>query len=207
MNGSLLRLVEDNNEFFIIEDVLRSFRDELKDLVFNLFELSLEISHSDDELILLLLDLWLFEFDDFHEELIFKTIWCDSEVDQCYLDADLRQVVRVRHLCGHEELEFRSIRNHLITKFDVESTSQLDDVLRQNWLKGWVESLMDVLEQYWVSESDRCITDLEELRVRQLDYHQVVLLFHILDPLVALTLRINDQRPSLGCCRNDTVVD
>lgn len=54
--------------------------------------------------------------DDVHKQLVLKTIWGDSEVNDGYLDADLWQVVRVGQLGGHQETEVLRIRNGLVTK-------------------------------------------------------------------------------------------
>ena len=114
--------------------------------------------------------------------------------------------MRVRHLSGHEEFELWAIWYHLITKLNVRSTTEFDDILLQDWLQGWIESLLDVLKQDRVTQSDGCIADIEELWIGQLDDLQVILLLHVLDPLIALTLRIDNEWPSLCRCCDDAIV-
>ena len=115
--------------------------------------------------------------------------------------------MRVGHLCCHEELELGTIWHHLVTKLDMGTTSKFDDVLLENWLQRWIKSLLDVLEENRVTQSDGGVANIQELRVRQLDNLQVVLFLHILDPFVALTLWINNKRPSLCRCCNDAVIN
>jgi hypothetical protein len=88
-NRSLFGLIQGNNEFFIGKNVFSSLRHQLEDLVLEFLKLSLEITELNDELIFLLLKLWLFILDDFNEELIFKTIWSYCEIDDGDLNADL----------------------------------------------------------------------------------------------------------------------
>lgn len=88
-NGSLLGLIQGNNELFIGKNVLSCLRHQLEDLVLELLKLSLEITELNDELIFLLLKLWSLILDDFYEELIFETIRSYCEVDDGDFDADL----------------------------------------------------------------------------------------------------------------------
>ena len=81
----------------------------------------------------------------------------------------------------------------------------LYDVPHKNWLEGWVKSLIDVLEKHRLSESDSILNALEELGARKLNYLEIVVLLHDLDPLVCLRLRVDKEWPSLGLCANDTV--
>ena len=152
----------------------------------------LEVSHGHNELIFLLFDLWLLKFDDFHEELVLKAIWGDSEVDHRHFDADFWQIVGVRHLGGHEEFEFCTVRHHLIAQFDVRATSEFDDVLLEDWLKGWIKRFCNVLEQDWVAKSDGGVANVQEFGVGEFNHLEVIFFLHVLNPLVTLTLRVDD---------------
>jgi len=71
-------------------------------------------------LIFLLLEFGSFVFDDFHEQLVLKSIRRYCEVDQGHLDADFRQVVRVRKLRRNVEFEVSVVRHFLVTNFNHE---------------------------------------------------------------------------------------
>ena len=67
--------------------------------------MTLEITELDYELILLLLKLGALLPDHIHKKLVLQTLRGDGKVDNGYLDANLRQVVRIWQLRGHQELE------------------------------------------------------------------------------------------------------
>lgn len=136
--------------------------------------------------------------DDIYEELVFKTIWGDSEVNDCDLNADLWKVMRVCELGGDQELEIIIVWNISVSKSDYPLTCLFHNVLRKDWLKRWVELLLDVLKKDWLSESNSVLNDLQELRVGKLDGLKIAVLLHNLDPLVSLRLWINKEWPSLG---------
>ena len=57
------------------------------------------------------------------EKLIFQASLGDSEVDDGHLDANLGQVMRVGHLCGHVKLEILVVLEIAITKTNKCSTT------------------------------------------------------------------------------------
>jgi hypothetical protein len=108
----------------------------------------------DDELILHLLEFGLLVLDDIDEELILKTLWRDSEVNDADLDTDLGQIVRVRKLSGNEELKVLVVGHHGVTQLDRELATVLNQVLDQEGLKGGVQGLFNVLQEDWHTHSD-----------------------------------------------------
>jgi len=84
----------------------------------------------------------------------------------------------------------------LITKFDVRLIIELEDVLLENWFKGWIQSFTNVFKQNGVAKLDGSLGNVQELGVAEFDHAQIVVLLFLFDPFVTLGLRIDNQRPS-----------
>lgn len=115
--------------------------------------------------------------------------------------------MRVLQFSGDIELEFGADSNPSVSKFDGVLTRHFLYVLGQKRLKGRIKLFLNVLDHNWVSRGETDLNDLEELRVTEFSDHHLVLLLHVFDPLVTLTLRIDEQRPSLGCTADNTVLN
>lgn len=112
------------------------------------------------------------------------------------------------HLGRHKEEEVRVVRHILISQLNVRLIVVLEDVLLEDGLKGGIQSFANVFKQNWVAQLDCSLGNVQEFGVRKFDHSQIVVLFLGLDPLVALGLRVNNQRPSwFGVCRNNTIIN
>jgi hypothetical protein len=154
-----------------------------------------------------LLKFRLFVLDNIHKKLIFKTSRSHSEVNKSYLNADFRKVMRVLQFGSDKELKFGADSNPSVSKFDGVLTRDFLYVFGQKRFEGRIKLFLNVLDHNWVSRGETDLNDLEELRVTEFSDHHLVLLLHVFDPLVTLSLRINKQRPSFGCRANNTVLN
>jgi len=156
----------------------------------------------------LLLKFWSLDLDDFNEKLVLKTLRCDSKVEQGDLDADFGQVMRIRQLCRHEEQEVIVIVDLRSSQVDHGLVALLEDILLEDGLEGWIQDLTDVLEQDGEAHLDGSLNRQQELALGKLNDLQTVVLLFLLDPLVALCLRVNDKWPAtIRVGRDDTIVD
>jgi hypothetical protein len=83
----------------------------------------------------------------------------------------------------------------------------LYDILLEDGLQRRVKGLVDVLEEDGLAQPDACLDDLQELGVGELASLDVVVFLHVLDPLVALRLRVDEKRPPLCLRADDTVLE
>lgn len=74
-------MIKSNNKLLIIENIVRGVSDELKNLDFQIHELTLAIGQLNNKLILLQLNFRLLTFDHLDKELLFKTARGDSKVN------------------------------------------------------------------------------------------------------------------------------
>jgi len=65
-----------------------------------------------------LLQFWHLDLDDLYKKLILQTTRCDSEIDECNLDANLWQVVRILELGCDEEQEVLVVWDPLLSKLE-----------------------------------------------------------------------------------------
>lgn len=198
-------MVEGDDQLFIVQDVIGGLRHELKDLALDLLELSLEVAELHDELVLLLLELWLLIGDDIDQELVLKAIWRDCKVDHSNLDTDLRQVMRVRKLGRDDQPEVHRVRHPSISQSNLPCASLLYHILLQHRFQRRVKCLVDVLEEDRLTQPDTSLNHLQELWIRKLGSLDVGVFLHVLDPFVTLRLRVNEKRPPL-CLRADDAI-
>jgi hypothetical protein len=78
--------------------------------------------------------------------LIFETRRGDSEVNQSYLNADFRKVMRVLQFGSDEEFKVRTDSDPSISKFNGVLSRYFTDILGQERLEGRIEFLLNVLD-------------------------------------------------------------
>jgi hypothetical protein len=113
--------------------------------------------------------------------------------------------MRVGHLGGDDELEVIRIVLPAVRQLNNQRTLVLHDLLLHDRAKRWIKGLVNVLENNRVAHLAAVLNNLKELGIGKLSDLKVVLFLHVLDPLVALRLRVDEQRPSAGSVTNDTV--
>jgi hypothetical protein len=99
--------------------------------------------------------------------------------------------VGVCELSCHVELKIFVVRNGFTTQLYLFGSTLLKDFLGQHGIELWVKDFFNVFEQDWNAAANARLEFVDELGVGQLDLLQIVFALHILDPLVALGLRVN----------------
>ena len=128
----------------------------MQDLVFNGLESLLVLVHLDNNLLTLGLDLRLFLHYDISEQLLLQTRRRHSEVDQCDLNADFRRIVRVWHLCSHEQFEaVNELIGLFLVQLDLPSAILIQELLMQeNGVNARLNLLLKILDKKWLSIVD-----------------------------------------------------
>jgi len=148
-----------------------------------------------DEFDALCFQLYSFKPDYFCEELVFEAAGCDSEVDDGGFDANFGDVVGVCEFGGEVELEVCIVGHVLVAQSQQPLLALLHQLLAQNGLEGGVELFFDVLHEHDLAVADSVLEYLEEVGFAEFGDVHVAVLVHVLDPLVGLALRVDDERP------------
>ena len=112
------------------------------------------------------------------------------------LDSSFRQIVWIAQLRRHKQAEIGAELDDAVSQLNVQRSALLKRLPQQQRLQHRVEILVDVLQQHRRAELDAVFQRASEARVGRLDDVQVVRLLHVLDPLVRLALRVDQQRPT-----------
>jgi hypothetical protein len=86
-----------------------------------------------DKLLFLSSEIGSLFLDDKGKKLIFKTCFCDSEVNQCALSLDFWRVVRIGQLSVQVKIELGVKSKFLVTHLDDAGTTSLDDLTTIDW--------------------------------------------------------------------------
>ena len=107
----------------------------------------------------------------------------------------LRLVVRVGELAVQDQPEVGVVLDLLVAQPD--GAPLLDGVAAEQRVEHRVDLLLDVLDQNHVAVRDRVLDLVEVAALAELHHLQAVAVLR-LDPLDALQLRVDHQRPALG---------
>lgn len=113
----------------------------------------------------------------------------------------------VTELSGQVEPELHVVLNDRVTNLNLVGRPLLDDLLLQERLNGGVKLFTHVLNHNWVSISHASFEVLEVVAVSELKDVNLFIFTEVADPLVSLSLRINEQRPSSGSLSDDGVIN
>jgi hypothetical protein len=107
--------------------------------------------------------------------------------------------VRPGELGGNIELELLRILDVAVSQSNGPHVSLLVNLLSKKWLNHWVKLLSCILEDDWIAERNAVFEDsAHNLEIHGwLDALDISVFLHTLDPVIALHLWINHQRPSL----------
>ena len=94
--------------------------------------------------------------------------------------------MRISKFCRDNELEIEAVWNISISESNDPGSLLFDDVLLEDWLERWIKLLLNVFKKDGLTQSDSCLNDLQEFRIRQLNCLDIIILFHALDPFVTL---------------------
>ena len=166
----------------------------------SLEQVSLKVSESNLEVVLLLDEIFLkgreiraLLLNDQGQQLVLKTLLCDSEVDQCAFSLDFRRVVRIRKLGVQEQLEFGVQRQLFITHLDVGVLSLFNNCAGINWLDDCVDGVFQVFNKHRFACLNGLLKSWDELFVGQSGNLEVSVSVALLNPGDALELRVNHQ--------------
>ena len=165
-NSSLLRLIQSKDKLLIFKDVITRVTDKFKDPILGILKLPIAVSKTDNIVVLLHLELRALNLDDLNEKLVFEALRRHSEVEEGDLDANLRQVVRIGELRGHEEQEIIVVGDLTTTHVDRQLIALLVDVLLEDRFKRRIKILTDVLKKDGEAHLDASLDGHEELRGR-----------------------------------------
>ena len=201
-----LGLAERVDELLVVKDVALAVGEHLQDLVLDVLERLLVRADGDDERVLLGLEVGALEAHHVDEQLVLEAAQRHSEVDDRHLDAHLGHVVRVGQLGRDVELEVVAVGHVAVAEAQQQLAALLEGLLQQHGLERRVELLLDVLAQHGLPVADGVLERAQEVRLRQLDDLQLVLLVHVLDPAVRLPLRVDHERPAPAHGREHAVL-
>ena len=143
---------------------------------------------------LLLKGLLLFT-DQTAEKLLLKTALCDSEIDNGGLGGKLWGEVRIGKTRSHVESELVIVVHLLIGDSDELASTFDDDLSLENWIKHWVDFILDGLDEDWPTFLEWDLEGILEVWMRKSE--DGVLLeeewLSVSDPSDGLTLRIDHE--------------
>jgi len=139
------------------------------------------------------------------EELVRETLISDHEINQRDLGRYLGQIVRITQLSRHIELEVTVVFNGIVTKTDVPRRALLENLFLKYWLNGRVHLLANIFHHYWSTEGNRVFEISQIVGIGELKDLDLTALFHITNPLISLTLRIDKKRPSSSLLINNSI--
>mmetsp|Transcript_7031 Transcript_7031/g.14625 ORF Transcript_7031/g.14625 Transcript_7031/m.14625 type:complete len:318 (+) Transcript_7031:687-1640(+) len=196
----------------VVQNITRSVTELEKDQVLDVLELLLHPRVSDHQGVLLLGHLRHLLLDDDSKELVLKSAEGNGEIEQTNLDADLGGVVRIRHLRSHEEPEAVVPRDGAVADLNHFRSALLELLLQQERLQTGIQSFPDVLQQNPTPEPNTVLESPQEVLVCELDDVNTVLthreiVAHVLDELVGLALRVDEEGIPPSLALDDTVLD
>jgi hypothetical protein len=113
--------------------------------------------------------------------------------------------VRVTQLSGHVELEILVVLNGVITESDVPRAALLENLLLKDGLNCGIHFLTHIFHHAWSTKRNGIFKITQVVRVGELQNFNLATFLHVTDPLVSLTLRINEERPSSSLLINDSI--
>ena len=205
--GQLLGAGNDLNRRLRLEDGTLGRTQHLDDLILHLLELSRVLGALQHQPHLLLLQIGSLPGHRDAQELVRQSVDGDHHVEQSYLHRRLGQVVRIAQLRRDVESEVLVVLHRRVAEAETHLPALLEHGLEQQRLERGVELLSNVLEQHWRAELNGVLELAHEIAVRELHHHEVMRLLHSANPLVRLSLRVDDERPPATLAHHDGVVD
>mmetsp|Transcript_14307 Transcript_14307/g.34751 ORF Transcript_14307/g.34751 Transcript_14307/m.34751 type:complete len:352 (+) Transcript_14307:1461-2516(+) len=202
-----LRVGDYGDGALVLQDITLGRTQHLEDLIFDLLELLLVLRGLHHQVVLGLLQVRPLLGHHHAEKLIAQPVQSNHKIEESHLDRSLGEVVRVTQLGGDVEAELVMVLDGAVAQAQAHGAPLLEDRLEQQGLDGGVQLLAHILQQDGRAELDAVLQLADEVTVRQLHHAQAVLLLHVADPLVALALRVDDERPPARLAHNDGVVD
>ncbi len=99
--------------------------------------------------------------------------------------------MRVSEFSGYVKPEVLGVLHRAVSQLDANTTPLLEGLLQEEGLQNGVEFFSNVFKQDRRAKLDAVLQSADKVRVCEFNDVQVVGLFHVFDPLVGLTLRVN----------------
>mmetsp|Transcript_3133 Transcript_3133/g.13581 ORF Transcript_3133/g.13581 Transcript_3133/m.13581 type:complete len:689 (-) Transcript_3133:1979-4045(-) len=103
--------------------------------------------------------------------------------------------MRVAELGGDVKFKLLVVLDNGVAQLDAQRASLLERLLQKQRLEAGVQGVVDILEEHRLAELHRGLERSHVVRIGELHGHQTSLTLHAADPLIRLTLRIDEQRP------------
>ena len=194
------------DSLFIGKDIFR-IAENVQYLILDLLQCFLILRRLNYQLFFFSFQIRSFFADEKSEQLVSEALFGDHEVDHHYLRANLWQIVRVSQFGGHVKVEIVGIDEHILAHLQVGSCALLVGLLQENWSQSCAYFGAQVLYQYRRAELDAVLQIANEVVVAHLYHLQLSIALLLLQPAIALALRVDHQRPPSGVCHYDSVLD
>ena len=200
-----LRVLEVLDELDVLGHVAFSLGELLEDASLELGELDLEAVLLRDQVCLELRQVGALELDGHIEQLVLEAVLGDHEVDERRLGLDLGRVVRVRELRLQVELEVGRVVHLLVAELDNLVAPALDRLAPNDRAEHSVDDQLDVLDHARRATLDARAEDRHDRLLAETHHFEAARLLVLLDPLDALQLRVDHERPARAA-RDDGAV-
>ena len=204
--GRHLGVVERVDELDVVQQRARGVGEQIQKLVLQLGDGALAGGDFLHQVVLLPVEIGALLLYDDVEQLRLQSLFLHREVYDGHLRAHLGGVVRVVQLRGEVQLEVGRVVHLLVAELDRQRVAFLDEGLAQHGLEDGVDLLLHVLNEHGVAELDGVLHAAHHVRHVQSHHLQTVRLLHVLDPLVALALRVDQKRPPVPARHHHAVL-
>ena len=201
-----LRLFQILDESDVLEDVALGVGEANQQVILELRELHGVLSELSDEVGGLLLQVEPLLLDDEREELIFQTLLRDAEIHQSRLRRNLGFIVRVGELRLEVELEVRVVVHLLVAELHHRRPAAFHRLSSHDGVEDGVDVVLEVFNHQRDAVLDAVLHVRDVVGLGELDDLELVAPL-LLDPLDALELGVDHERPSLGGGHDGAVLD
>jgi hypothetical protein len=195
-DGKFLGELKFFNKSNIFQNITLGVGKRLKESVLKLLQLDLETILLLDELFFLGSEIWSLHLEDKRQELILKTGFCDSEVNQSTLGLDFWWIMRVGELGMQEKVKVGVQGKFLVSHLDIFGFTLLNDCSAVNWLNYSVNRVLHVLNQDWLTIFYTQLNSFCHLWIRKSSNLEVSSFIGFSEPNDTLKLRIDNERVS-----------
>mmetsp|Transcript_21643 Transcript_21643/g.60151 ORF Transcript_21643/g.60151 Transcript_21643/m.60151 type:complete len:1518 (+) Transcript_21643:2277-6830(+) len=200
-----LRVAQGLDELLVVQDVARGRAQEGQDLVLLFLQRGLGLGGLDHQVHALFLRGRLLGRHDDAQHLVLQAIHGRHEIEDADGHADLGWEVRVGKLGRHVQLKVGRPLDGRVSQAHHGEGALFEGCLLQHGVQDGIEHLLDVFQQYGISELDGVLQVPDVVHVQTQDLELGAL--GLLHPLVGLHLRVDHERPPSGVVEDDGVVD
>lgn len=92
-----------------------------------------------------------------------------------------------------------------VAQLDAHRTALFKHLFQQYRLQQWVQLFVDIFQQHGQPKLNRILQHPRIIGLGETYDAEPIGLFHVLDPLIGLTLRINHQRPASSVSKKQRI--